>query len=89
MITNTNYAFRVNISLDGYARKSDSTACLSRAGAKAIGKEKMAFVEQSITVDDFLFYASSSILIKSIGLKAMALTTNHFLSTGVEIAREQ
>lgn len=59
MITNTNYAFRVNISLDGYARKSDSTACLSRAGAKAIGKEKMAFVEQSITVDDFLFYASS------------------------------
>lgn len=59
MITNTNYTFRVNISLDGYARKSDSTACLSRAGAKAIGKEKMAFVEQSITVDDFLFYASS------------------------------
>ena len=59
MITNTNYTFRVNISLDGYARKSDSTACLSRAGAKAIGKEKMAFVEQSITVDDFLSYASS------------------------------
>lgn len=59
MITNTNYAFRVNISLDGYAKKTDSTACLSKTGAKAIGKEKMAFIEQTITVEDFLNYASS------------------------------
>lgn len=59
MIINTNYAFRVNISLDGYAKKTDSTACLSKTGAKAIGKEKMAFIEQTITVEDFLNYANS------------------------------
>ena len=59
MIKDSNYAFRVNISLDGYAKKTDSTACLSRAGAKAIGMDKMAFTEQSITIDDFLYYASS------------------------------
>ena len=59
MIKDSNYAFRVNISLDGYAKKTDSTACLSRAGAKAIGMDKMAFTEQSITIDDFLYFASS------------------------------
>ena len=64
MITNTNYAFRVNISLDGYAKKTDSTACLSKTGAKAIGKEKMAFIEQTITVEDFLNYASREKAIK-------------------------
>ncbi len=59
MIKDSNYTFRVNISLDGYMKKADSTACLSRTGAMAIGMNKMAFTEKTITVDDFLYFASS------------------------------
>ena len=54
MIIDKNFQFRVNVSRDNYVKKSDATACLSRVGAKAIGKEKMAFWEYSVTVDQFL-----------------------------------
>lgn len=48
------FKFRVNISNDWYEKKTDATACLSLKGAKAIGKEKMAFREYDVTVDQFL-----------------------------------
>lgn len=51
------FKFRVNISNDFYVKKTDATACLSRVGAKAIGKEKMAFREYNVTIDEFLWGA--------------------------------
>ena len=54
MIIDKNFQFRVNISNDYYEKKTDASACLSRVGAKAIGKAKMAFKEYDVTVDQFL-----------------------------------
>ena len=51
------FKFRINISRDYYEKKSDAIACLSREGAKSIGKEKMAFDEHNVTVSEFLNYA--------------------------------
>ena len=48
------FVFRVNVSNDSYTTKSEASACLSLAGAKAVGKVKMAFRETSLTVDQFL-----------------------------------
>ena len=48
------FVFRVNVSNDSYMTKSEASACLSRAGAEAVGKVKMAFRETSLTVDQFL-----------------------------------
>lgn len=59
MHTIDNFTFRTNVSLDYYEKKSDATACLSREGANAIGKNKMAFTEVSITVPQFLELATS------------------------------
>ncbi len=59
MITNCNYKFRINVSLDTYSTKKEATACLSKVGAKTAGKEKMAFIERSVTIDDFLDLAIS------------------------------
>ncbi len=52
-----NFKFRVNVSNDYYVKKTDASACLSKDGAKSIGKVKMAFREQDVTVDEFLQYA--------------------------------
>lgn len=52
-----NFKFRVNVSNDYYVKKTDASACLSKDGAKSIGKVKMAFREQVVTVDEFLQYA--------------------------------
>lgn len=52
-----NFEFRVNVSNDYYVKKTDASACLSKDGAKSIGKVKMAFREQDVTVDEFLQYA--------------------------------
>ncbi len=54
-----NYRFQTNVSIDTYENKQEATACLSRAGAKAVGKNKMAFVEQSVSVSEFLGLATS------------------------------
>ena len=54
MKTDSNFVFRVNVSNDSYMTKSEASACLSLAGAKAVGKVKMAFREKSLTVDQFL-----------------------------------
>ncbi len=59
MITINNFKFRINVSVDTYTTKKESTACLSRIGAKAIGKKKMAFVEMSLSVSEFLQLAIS------------------------------
>ena len=53
------FVFRVNVSNDSYTTKSEASACLSRAGAEAVGKVKMAFRETSLTVDQFLQQALS------------------------------
>lgn len=57
MIVDNNFKFRVNISNDYYEKKTDATACLSRVGAKAIGKEKMAFREYDVSIEQFLWGA--------------------------------
>lgn len=54
MKIDSNFVFRVNVSSDSYTTKSEASACLSRAGAEAVGKVKMAFRETSLTVDQFL-----------------------------------
>lgn len=53
------FKFQTNVSLDTYKDKGEATACLSREGAKVVGKHKMAFIEQSVTVTDFLNLATS------------------------------
>lgn len=59
MIADKNFKFKTNVSFDYYEKKTDATACLSRAGADAIQKEKMAFFEQDVTVPQFLSLATS------------------------------
>ena len=54
-----NFRFQTNISVDTYKDKKEATACLSRNGAKAVGKSKMAFLEQSVSVAEFLNLATS------------------------------
>lgn len=59
MYTDKNFVFSVNVSRDNYANKGEASACLSLAGAKAVGKVKMAFSETCLTVDQFLQQALS------------------------------
>ena len=59
MMQDSTFRFQTSISLEGYQKKSDATACLSKAGADAIGMNKMAFYPRSVTVDEFLQYATT------------------------------
>ena len=59
MITDPNFSFHTCISVEGYTCKTDATACLSKAGADAVGMNKMAFKPHKVTVDEFLQYATS------------------------------
>ena len=52
-----NFKFRTNVTLEAYTTKSEASACLSRKGASSLGKNKMAFYEQTVTVSDFLTLA--------------------------------
>ena len=54
MLIDDDFLFRLNISRDYYVKKTDASACLSKDGAKSIGKVKMAFREYDVTVDQFL-----------------------------------
>lgn len=54
-----NFRFQTNVSIDTYKDKREATACLSAAGAKAVGKSKMAFMEQSVSTAEFLGLATS------------------------------
>lgn len=51
------FTFRTSISREGYTDKKTAKACLSSYTAKEIGKEKMAFKETEVTVNEFLNYA--------------------------------
>lgn len=53
------YKFSVSISREGYNSKEEVTTCLTRGGAKGLGKEPMAFKEQTITIDEFANYATT------------------------------
>ena len=59
MIQDSNFSFHTYVSVEGYTCKTDATACLSKAGADAVGKNKMAFQPKTVTVDQFLQYATS------------------------------
>ena len=59
MFEYVDYPFRVNISVETYATKDDARKCLYSAGAKEIGREKMAFVECVVTINEFLNFAIS------------------------------
>ena len=54
-----NFCFSINVSAEAYQSKIEAGKCLYEAGAKELGREKMAFFERQITVDDFLGYATS------------------------------
>ena len=57
MFTFDLFRFQTNVSLDSYQSKTEAIACLSSKGAAAIGKNKMAFKIQSVTVEQFLLLA--------------------------------
>lgn len=59
MINDPYFKFRTNVSSDYYIKKEDAKACLSRPGAKAVGKTKMSFTEQTVSVNEFLNLATS------------------------------
>ena len=54
-----NYGFSINVSVEAYKSKEEAGKCLYKEGAKELGREKMAFFEKHITVDEFLNYATS------------------------------
>lgn len=51
-MTNPDFQFRTNISMDWYTSKAEATACLTKGGASAVNKQKMAFKEHSVTVTE-------------------------------------
>ena len=53
------FRFSTNVSVESYKSKEEACKCLDRKGAKEIGRETMAFREQTITVSDFLSLAIS------------------------------
>lgn len=59
MFEYVDYPFRVNISVETYATKDDARKCLYSAGSKEIGREKMAFTECVVTINEFLNFAIS------------------------------
>ena len=48
------FRFALNVSAEGYEKKTDASACLSSAGAKAIKRKKMCFFEMNLTVNEFI-----------------------------------
>lgn len=54
MRVNPNYEFEINVSRECYKVKSDSKACLSKAGSEAIGMSKMSFQKLMVTPAEFL-----------------------------------
>lgn len=53
------FRFQTGISLESYQSKQEVTACLSKPGAKAIGRNKLAFNRRWVTVSEFLQFATS------------------------------
>lgn len=50
--------FKVSISREGYPDKETAKKCLSSKTAREIGRKKMAFKEQEVTVQEFLGFAT-------------------------------
>ena len=48
------FKFTLNVSSEGYEKKTDATCCLTSKGAEAINRKKMCFFERSMTIDQFL-----------------------------------
>lgn len=59
MRTEENFKFKVSISREGYENKVIAKACLSSLTSKQVGKVKMAFKQQEVTVDEFIGYATT------------------------------
>ena len=59
MEINNYFTFTLNVSSEGYEKKTDAIACLSSKGAEAIGRKKMCFFEEIVSVDEFLDLAQS------------------------------
>lgn len=59
MKVNKNWGFSINVSVEAYESKIEAGKCLYKAGAKELGREKMAFWERQVTADEFLGYATS------------------------------
>lgn len=59
MIINSNYSFTITVSVDGYSSKEESIKCLRTSTASDYGKKQMAFVETSMTTDQFVSLALS------------------------------
>ena len=59
MKVNKNWGFSINVSVEAYESKIEAGKCLYKAGAKELGREKMAFLERQVTADEFLGYATS------------------------------
>lgn len=54
-----NFGFNINVSVEAYKSKEEAGKCLYKEGAKELGREKMAFFEKQVTIDEFLYYATS------------------------------
>lgn len=52
-----NFRFKVSVSREGYQDKQTAKMCLSSLTAKHIGKDKMAFKEREVSIDEFIDYA--------------------------------
>ena len=53
-----NFRFKVSVSREGYQDKQTPKMCLSSLTAKHIGKDKMAFKEREVSIDEFIDYAN-------------------------------
>ena len=56
---NKEFQFLINVSREAYQKKEDARACLVYAGAKAIKRNKMAFVQKEMTIPQFLDLATT------------------------------
>lgn len=59
MMINSNYSFTITTSVDGYSGKEESIDCLRNSTAGKWGKKQMAFVETTLTTDEFISLALS------------------------------
>lgn len=51
---NKDFTFKISISREGYANKTEATKCLTQSTAKTLKKEVIAFKEQEVTVDELI-----------------------------------
>ena len=56
---NKEFQFLINVSREAYQKKEDARACLVYAGAKAIQRNKMAFVQKEMTIPQILDLATT------------------------------